>query len=145
MITQGARFTEDCGHCGGVVEGWFAQFMDDEVLHWAVDRCCGSCGVVIDDEGVDPAPDFVREAILAEHAARRLVVGDSSRAKVQLLKAFRAVSQVDLRTASTMTSQAMASGWSGTHLEVEFLASILRNAGVAGVAVEVVSPPLPAP
>ncbi|MGC0421624.1 hypothetical protein [Embleya sp. AB8] len=140
MITQGARFTEHCGDCGGVVEGWFGQFIDHEALRWAVDRRCESCGLVIDDGGAGPAPDFVRDPILAEHGAWLLLVGDAPRAKVQSLKAFREVFEVDLKTASTMTGQAMASGWPGTYVEVEFLAGVLRK---AGVPVEIVAPTAP--
>ncbi|MET7300209.1 hypothetical protein [Embleya sp. NPDC005575] len=139
MITQGARFTDNCGNCDGVVEGWFAQFVDHETLRWAVDRRCESCGLVIDDGGAGPAPDFVRESLLAEHGAWSLLVGKSPRAKVQSLKAFRGVCEVDLKTASMMTAQAMTSGWSGTYVEVELLASILTG---AGVPIEV-SPPTP--
>lgn len=139
MITQGARFADECDSCGGVVEGWFAQFLQNGNLRWAVDRRCVSCGLVIDDGGPGPAPDFVREPILAEHGAWRLLVGDSPQTKVQSLKAFRRVCEVDLKAASVMTGQAMTSGWSGTYVEVELLASILRE---VGIPVEV-SPPAP--
>jgi len=139
MITQGAPFTEKCDHCGGVVEGWFAQFIQNENLRWAVDRRCESCGLVVDDGGPGPGPDFVREPILAAHGAWSLLVGDSPGAKVQLLKVFRKVCEVDLKAASTMARQAMTSGWSGTYVEAELLASILRRVGVQAE----VSPPAP--
>ncbi|GCE01834.1 hypothetical protein EHYA_09608 [Embleya hyalina] len=69
------------------------RFILRDQLWWDVEFACGSCGTYLcEHAGPGPAPDDVREALLAAHGPVRLRVVDPLPGLVPALKVFREVS-----------------------------------------------------
>lgn len=107
------------------------QFVHHDELWWDSEISCGSCGTYLCEQaGPGPAPDDVREALLAAHGSVRLRLVGSVPSLVPALKVFREVAAASLSRARELVGELSQGGLVGTLAEMEFLKARLRMRGV---------------
>ncbi|OEV22528.1 hypothetical protein AN221_01290 [Streptomyces nanshensis] len=107
------------------------QFILHDELWWDSEFSCGSCGTYLcEHAGPGPAPDDVRETLLAAHGSVRLRLVGSVPSLVPALKVFREVSAASLSRARELVGELSRDGLVGTLSEMEFLKARLQTRGV---------------
>lgn len=107
------------------------QFVLHDELWWDSELSCGSCGAhLCEHAGRGPAPDDVREALLAAHGPVRLRLVAPVPGLVPVLKVIREVSAVSLSRARELVGELGRDGLVGTLSEMEFLKARLQLRGV---------------
>lgn len=108
------------------------QFILHDELWWDSEFSCGSCGAFMcEHAGRGPAPDDVREALLAAHGPvrLRLLVGPVP-SLVPAMKVLRELSAASLSRARELSGELSHDGLVGTLSEMEFLKARLQLRGV---------------
>ncbi|MGW6685791.1 hypothetical protein [Streptomyces sp. NPDC054961] len=130
MTGQTAKIASPCG-CGSMAVRQVNQFILRDELWWDSEFSCGSCGIYLcEDAGPGPAPDDVREALLAAHGSVRLRLVGSLPSLVPALKVFREVTAASLSGARQLVGELSHDGLVGTLSEMEFLKARLQMCGV---------------
>nr|WSW69943.1 hypothetical protein OG461_29165 [Streptomyces sp. NBC_00995] len=107
------------------------QFILHDELWWDSELSCGGCGTyVCEHAGGGPAPDDVREALLAAHGPVRLRPVAPVPGLVPVLKVLREVSAASLSRARELAGELTCDGLVGTLPEMEFLKARLLLRGV---------------
>ncbi|MEV4942259.1 hypothetical protein [Streptomyces zaomyceticus] len=108
------------------------QFTHDDALWWDSELSCGACGIhLCEHAGPEPAPDDVREALLAAHGPARLRLAGPVTGLVPALKVLREVfPAASLSRARELAAELSHDGLVGTLPEMEFLRARLRLRGV---------------
>lgn len=140
MTGQTARTASLCA-CGGMAVRRVNQFVLQDELWWDSEFSCGSCDThLCEHAGPGPAPDHVREALLAAHGPARLRLAGSVPSPVPALKVLREVTAASLSRARDLVGELSRDGLVGTLPEMEFLMVRLR---ARGVPVDIDRPPCP--
>ncbi|MGV9312763.1 hypothetical protein ACWDR0_11275 [Streptomyces sp. NPDC003691] len=130
MTGRTAKIASLC-ECGSTAERQVNQFVLHDELWWDSEFSCGSCGTYLcEHAGPGPAPDDVREALLAAHGSVRLRLAGSVPSLVPALKVFREAAGVSLSRARELTGELSHDGLVGTLPEMEFLEARLQRRGV---------------
>ncbi|NEA64410.1 hypothetical protein G3I56_17910 [Streptomyces sp. SID12488] len=107
------------------------QFINHGELWWDAEFSCDSCGTYLCEQaGQGPAPDDVREALLAVHGPARLRLAEPVSSLVPALKAFREAEAVSLSQARELADRLSHEGVVGTLSEMQLLRTRLRLRGV---------------
>ncbi|MFD6181810.1 hypothetical protein [Streptomyces goshikiensis] len=131
MITQGVKITTRCEACGGVLMRDTGQFIDRGRLWWGTEGTCLSCPVAwCDQDFGDATPEEIRQALLAEHGPARLRLQDPEASAVPVLRALREAHGLSLAQARAMTDELKTTGLVGTLVEMELVASRIRQHSV---------------
>jgi hypothetical protein len=131
--TQGVKVTSTCAACGGVLVRDVGQFIDRGQLRWGVEGRCQACLNAWCEMGAGPAPQEIRQALLAEHGAVRLRLATSEASLVPVLRALREMLHLSLGQARLTAAELSGAGLVGTCVEIEHLAEGLRKRSVATV------------
>ncbi|MFD3553467.1 hypothetical protein ACFWWA_15305 [Streptomyces goshikiensis] len=131
MITQGVKITTPCETCGGVLMRDTGQFIDRGRLWWGTEGTCLSCPVAwCHQDFGDATPEEIRQALLAEHGPARLRLKEPEASAVPVLRALREAHGLSLAQARAMTDKLKTTGLMGTLVEMELVASRLRQHSV---------------
>ncbi|MEU6313242.1 hypothetical protein [Streptomyces sp. NPDC047014] len=128
--TQGVQITSPCPTCGDVLVRDVGQYIERGQLRWGVEGCCGSCATGWCERGAGPAPEEVRQALLAQHGAARLRLASNGSSLVPVLRALREVRRLSLGEARLTAAELSEIGLVGTGVEVELLAEGLCKQSV---------------
>ncbi|MEU8971183.1 hypothetical protein AB0D11_18195 [Streptomyces monashensis] len=133
MITaaQGVKVTSTCAACGGVLVRDVGQFIDRGQLRWGIEGRCQACPDAWCETGTGPAPQEMRQALLAEHGAARLRLATEEAGLVPVLRALREMCHLSLGEARLMAADLSEGGLVGTSVEMAYQARGLRNRSVA--------------
>lgn len=130
MTGQTAKIASLC-ECGSMAVRQVNQFVLRDELWWDSEFSCTSCGTYLcEHAGPGPAPDDVREALLAAHGSARLRLAGPAPSLVPALKVFREVSAASLARARELVGELSRDGLVGTLSEMEFLKARLQRRGV---------------
>ncbi|MFI1395858.1 hypothetical protein [Streptomyces sp. NPDC020681] len=129
--TQGVKITSPCATCGGVLVRDVGQFIDRGQLRWSVEGRCQACPNAWCEMGADPAPEEIRQALLAEHGAARLRLATKETSLVPVLRALREIRHLSLGEARLTAADLSGVGLVGTSVEMAHLAEGLRKRSVA--------------
>ncbi|MET9650941.1 MULTISPECIES: hypothetical protein [unclassified Streptomyces] len=131
MITQGTSVTGRCDACGGETDCDVGQFVEGGMLHWGTEGRCRSCpnGWCEEDSG-PVTPDGIRDALLSAHGPARLRTTGRAGGSAPVMKALRSARPMSLAEARATAARLFGTGLAGTLVETEFLADLLRRAGV---------------
>ncbi|MEV8094482.1 hypothetical protein [Kitasatospora sp. NPDC085879] len=133
MTGQAVRRTAECGACGGVVLREIGQVVRSGRLGWGVDTDCGGCSAISCDDSWGPAPDSVRQALLAEYGAATVRPAAPPASRLAVLRALREDGTRSLAEARRRADELVGTGLTGTLVETEYLAERLRQHGVPAV------------
>ncbi|MGQ4484253.1 hypothetical protein ACN6LM_002581 [Streptomyces sp. SAS_281] len=131
MITQGVQVTSRCAACGGVLVRDVGQFTERGQLRWGIEGRCQKCPEGWCETGTGPAPQEVRQALLAEHGAVRLRLADKGGSLVPVLRALREMNGLSLGEARLAAADLSGEGLIGTFVEMTLLAQGLERRSVA--------------
>ncbi len=129
--TQGAKVTSACVACGGVLVRDLGQFVDRGRLRWGIEGRCRDCPNAWCETGAGPAPQEIRQALLAEHGATRLRLATEEASLVPVLQALREMRHVSLGEARSAAAELSGAGMVGTSVEMAHLADGLRKRSIA--------------
>ncbi|MET7276185.1 hypothetical protein ABZS59_34260 [Streptomyces flaveolus] len=129
--TQGVKVTSPCATCGGVLVRDVGQFIDRGQLRWGAEGRCQACGNAWCEMGAGPAPEEIRQALLAEHGATRLHLATKEASLAPVLRALREVQHLPLGEARLAAADLRGAGLVGTSVEMAHLAEGLRKRSVA--------------
>ncbi|MFC7308162.1 hypothetical protein ACFQVC_28555 [Streptomyces monticola] len=129
--TQGVKVTSTCVACGGVLVRDLGQFVDRGQLRWGIEGRCQACPDAWCETGAGPAPQEIRQALLAEHGAVRLRVATEEVSPVHVMRALREMRQLPLGEARMAAAELSGAGVVGTAVEMAHLAEGLRKQSVA--------------
>ncbi|WP_310726940.1 hypothetical protein [Streptomyces sp. N2A] len=137
MITaaQGAKIAALCASCGGVLVRDIGQFIDRGQLRWSVEGQCRACPNAWCEMGAGPAPEELRQALLAEHGAARLHLPAKETSLVHVLRALRETRHLTLGEARLTAVELRKVGLVGTSVEMAHLAEALRKRSIATTVV----------
>ncbi|MEU5798187.1 hypothetical protein ABZ800_32395 [Streptomyces sp. NPDC047813] len=140
--TRSAEVASGCGACGGVPVRDPGQFVERGLLRRGVEGRCRSCPEGWCETGTGPAPEEIRQALLARHGPARLrLAGQPGRGGlVPVLRALRETYGLPLGETRLMAAELSGAGLSGTFVERAYLAQGLRKRSVATT----LAPPPPA-
>ncbi|WP_330291133.1 hypothetical protein [Streptomyces sp. NBC_00576] len=129
MITtaQGVKLTSQCESCGGELVRDVGQFIDRGRLRWSVEGQCQTCPNAWCEMDTGPAPEEIRQALLAEHGHARLRLADKNASFVPVLRALREMQNLSLGEARKVVADLREVGVVGTSVEMAYLAEGLRN------------------
>ncbi|MEU6878873.1 hypothetical protein [Streptomyces sp. NPDC046712] len=129
--TQGVKVTSPCAACGGVLVRDVGQFIDRGQLRWGVEGRCHGCPNAWCEMGVAPAPEEIRQALLAEHGAALLRLAAEEASVVPVMRALREMRGLSLDEARLTAAGLRGAGLVGTFVEMTHLADGLRKRSVA--------------
>lgn len=129
--TQGVKVTSTCVACGGVLVRDLGQFIDRRQLRWGIEGRCQACPNTWCETGAGPAPQEIRQALLAEHGATRLRLATEEAGLVPVLRALREMHHLSLGEARLTAAELSGAGVVGTSVEMAHLAEGLRKRSVA--------------
>jgi hypothetical protein len=129
--TQGVKVTSTCVACGGALVRDLGQFIDRGQLRWGIEGRCQACPNTWCETGAGPAPQEIRQALLAEHGATRLRLATEESSLVPVLRALREMHHLSLGEARLTAAELSAGGVVGTSVEMAHLAEGLRERSVA--------------
>lgn len=130
MTGQTAKITSRCD-CRSTAVRQVNQFILHDELWWDSEFSCGCCGAYLcEHAGRGPAPDDVREALLAAHGPVRLRLVGPVPSLVPALKVLRELSAASLSRARELAGELSHDGLVGTLSEMEFLKARLQLRGV---------------
>ena len=129
--TQGVKVTSTCVACGGVLVRDLGQFVDRGQLRWGIEGRCQVCPHTWCETGAGPAPQEIRQALLAEHGATRLRLATEEASPVPVLRALREMHHLSLGEARLTAAELSGAGVVGTSVEMAHLAEGLRKRSVA--------------
>ncbi|MFD9791421.1 hypothetical protein ACFWXK_10770 [Streptomyces sp. NPDC059070] len=130
MTAQTAKIATRCA-CGSMAVRQVNQFILGDELWWDSEFLCDACGTYLcEHAGPGPAPDDVRQALLAAHGPARLRLVDPLPSLVPALKVFREVSAASLPRARELAGELSDDRLVGTLSEMEFLKARLLRRGV---------------
>lgn len=130
-VTRGARITSPCGTCGGVLVRDVGQFIDGGQVRWGVEGQCRDCPDAWCETGEGPAPEEIRQALLAEHGAARLRLETEGAGLVPVLRALREMRALSSGEARLAAADPKGTGLVGTSVEMAHLAEGLHKRSVA--------------
>lgn len=130
-VTQGVKVTSTCVACGGVLVRDLGQFVDRGQLRWGIEGRCQACPNAWCETGAGPAPQEIRQALLAEHGATRLRLATDEASLVPVLRALREMRHLSLGEARLTAAELSGAGMVGTSVEMAHLAGGLRNRSIA--------------
>ncbi|MEU7648128.1 hypothetical protein [Streptomyces huasconensis] len=133
VVSESISYLTVCQDCGAQLECWGVQALVGSSLRWDVTMTCSACGaatLVCDDV----PPTGLRDQLLSEHGAARLLVTSAQGKSVAIMRVLRAELKLDLAEAKTALGRVLAGEFSGTLPEMELLARKLREAGIPAVA-----------
>lgn len=131
-VVTAADLSGTCGTCDARSVGWAGQVIREGRLRWEEAWECRTCGWVSCDGGWEPAPSWVREAVLAQHGPSVLRAAGRGGG---VLKLFRDVLGLSLEEAGEAVRALRGDGFRCTSVEADCLAGLLREAGVEEVKV----------
>ncbi|MGN5376574.1 hypothetical protein ACQ4WX_00350 [Streptomyces lasalocidi] len=129
--TQGVKVTSTCVACGGVLVRDVGQFIDRGQLRWGIEGRCQACPDAWCETGTGPAPQEIRQALLAGHGAARLRLAAKEASLVPTLRALREMCHLSLGEARLLAADLSEGGLVGTSVEMAHLAQGLRDRSVA--------------
>ncbi|GHB51547.1 hypothetical protein GCM10010377_48240 [Streptomyces viridiviolaceus] len=129
--TQGVKVTSTCATCDGVLVRDVGQFIDRGRLSWGVEGRCRLCSDAWCEMGEGPAPEEIRQALMAEHGTTRLRLATREAGLVPVLRALREVCHLSLGEARLAAADLTGVGLVGTSVEMAHLAEGLRKRSVA--------------
>ncbi|MFI6107565.1 hypothetical protein [Streptomyces sp. NPDC051310] len=129
-VTQGVKVTSPCATCGGMLVRDVGQFIDRGQLRWGAEGRCQVCGSAWCEMGTGPAPEEIRQALLAEHGVTRLHLATREASLVPVLRALREVRHLSLGEARLAAADLRGAGMVGTSVEMAHLAEGLRKRSV---------------
>ncbi|MGW6012041.1 hypothetical protein [Streptomyces sp. NPDC055210] len=130
--TQGAKVVSPCGTCGGVLVRNVGQFIDRGQLRWDAEVRCQDCpDAPWCEAGTGPAPEEIRQTLLAEHGSTRLRLATEGASLVPVLRALREMCDLSLGEARLKVGDLEGTGLVGTFVEMAYLAEGLHKRGVA--------------
>ncbi|MFD9045578.1 hypothetical protein [Streptomyces zaomyceticus] len=131
MTGRTAKIPSRC-ECGSTATRRVNQFILHDALWWDSEFSCGTCGIYLcEHSGPEPAPDDVREALLAAHGPARLRLVGPVAGLVPALKVLREVfSAASLSRARELAAELSRDGLVGSLPEMEFLRRRLLLRGV---------------
>ncbi|MEW1892244.1 hypothetical protein [Streptomyces sp. NPDC085659] len=130
MITQGVQVTSTCAACAGVLVRDVGQFIERGEVRWGVEGRCQECPAGWCETGTGPAPQEVRQALLAEHGAARLRLAGTRGSLVPVLRALREINGLSLGEARLAAADLSGEGLIGTLVEMTLLAQGLERRSV---------------
>lgn len=105
MSGRSAVIARPC-ECGALAARHVNQFIHRDELWWDSEFRCQSCGTAIcEHAGPGPAPDDVREALLAAHGPVRLRLEGSGHGLVAVLKVLREIWALPLPQARALADE----------------------------------------
>lgn len=130
MKQQAVAFETTCTNGQHTCKSWAVQLISEGKLRWELDWSCEQCGIEADGGDWGPAPEHIRNRLIAEYgtACIKTVSPDGHGGK--LLKAFRAAFGDSIQEAKKSASELTTTGWRGTHVEVSHVAQLLKSSGV---------------
>ncbi|MER5942841.1 hypothetical protein ABT121_36750 [Streptomyces sp. NPDC001928] len=128
--TQGVKVTSTCAACGGVLVRDLGQFVDRGQLRWGIEGRCQACPNAWCETGAGPAPQEIRQALLAEHGATRLRLATEAASLAPVLRALREMRHLSLGEARLSAAELSGAGMVGTSVEMAHLAEGLRKRSV---------------
>ncbi|MCF3131676.1 hypothetical protein [Streptomyces olivochromogenes] len=129
-VTQGVKVTSTCVACGGVLVRDLGQFVDRGQLRWGIEGRCQACPNAWCETGAGPAPQEIRQALLAEHGATRLRLATEEASLVPVLRALREMRHLSLGEARLTAAELSGAGMVGTSVEMAHLAEGLRKRSI---------------
>ncbi|MFJ5548610.1 hypothetical protein [Streptomyces sp. NPDC093225] len=128
--TQGVEITSSCPACGGVLVRDVGQFIERGQLRWGIEGRCQACANGWCEMGVGPAPEEIRQALLAQHGSARLRLAAETNL-VPVLRALRDMRHLSLGEARLTAAELSGPGLVGTSVEMAHLAEGLRKRSVS--------------
>ncbi|MEU8438738.1 hypothetical protein AB0F18_38835 [Streptomyces sp. NPDC029216] len=128
--TQGVEITSSCPACGGVLVRDVGQFIERGQLRWGIEGRCHACANGWCEMGVGPAPEEIRQALLAQHGFARLRLAAETNL-VPVLRALREMRHLSLGEARLTAAELSGVGLVGTSVEMAHLAEGLRKRSVS--------------
>ncbi|MEU9035375.1 hypothetical protein AB0D45_10835 [Streptomyces sp. NPDC048352] len=128
--TQGVEITSSCPACGGVLVRDVGQFIERGQLRWGIEGRCQACSNGWCEMGVGPAPEEIRQALLAQHGFARLRLAAETNL-VPVLRALREMRHLSLGEARLTAAELSGGGLVGTSVEMAHLAEGLRKRSVS--------------
>lgn len=130
MRQQAAAYETTCTNCHQQCKGWAVQLISESKLRWELDWSCDHCGIEADGGDWGPAPEDVRNRLIAEHGTDCIRGSDSEKRMGKILKAFRDAFGGSMQEAKKSATEFTTTGWRGTHIEATLVTDFLRNSGV---------------
>ncbi|KAA0932459.1 hypothetical protein FGF04_26200 [Streptomyces apricus] len=106
------------------------QFIEQGRLRWGVEGRCRDCPDAWCETGEGPAPEEIRQALLAEHGSIRLRLETGETCLVPVLRALRGMWDLSLDEARLAATDLKGTGLVGTSVEMAHLAEGLRERSV---------------
>jgi hypothetical protein len=128
--THGVKVTSQCANCDGVLVRDLGQLIERGQLRWGVEGRCEACTNAWCETGAGPAPEEVRQALLAEHGAARLRLATKETSLVPVLRVLREMHHLSLDEARLTAADLMGAGLIGTSVEMAHLAEGLRTRSI---------------
>lgn len=119
-----------CQNCGAAVDMQVGQVLFGGQLEWHETYTCARCGTAIMVDGIGIAPEEVRQAILREEGTWELVVPETGRRALLVLKALRTVFSLSVADAGRLREHLPGAVSSGTHTEMLWLQGLLQDEGL---------------
>ncbi|MFJ2648755.1 hypothetical protein ACIO1C_18725 [Streptomyces sp. NPDC087420] len=132
MTSQGASVTGECGACGGVLTRNVGQHIDQDEVRWETETTCAGCRA---GDSTPPTPgttpEEIRQLLLTEHGPARLTLTDGTANLISVTRVLSRTQGLSLGEARTMAAELRTTGLLGTLVEMEHLATALRERAVA--------------
>nr|WP_237554943.1 hypothetical protein [Streptomyces sp. SID4948] len=113
-----------CANCDGVLVRDLGQFIERGQLRWGVEGRCAACTNAWCETGTGPAPEEVRQALLAEHGAARLRLAAKNTSLVPVLRILREMHHLSLDEARLTAADLTGPGLIGTSVEMAHLRAV---------------------
>ncbi|MFF1692263.1 hypothetical protein ACFVXC_01380 [Streptomyces sp. NPDC058257] len=125
MIEQAVKFDAGCSNCERACEGWVVQIAEKGKLRWETELACNECGIEHDGDW-GPAPESIRQRLIAAHGASRVCVSDVVPGG-KILKTFRDIFALSIQEAKRAAGDLTTGGWQGTKVETSLITEILGS------------------
>lgn len=116
-----------CEHCGRDLVVNVGQSIFDERLVWYASYCCSHCGLQVEEDGWDSPPDEIRRAILADKGEWTLMVHETGKRGILVLKILRKALNLSLDDVAKLRKFIPGCVSNGTRVEMEWLQILLSS------------------
>lgn len=131
MISQGVTVTDRCDTCGGVRSKEIVQRLDEGAVGWATEARCAGCSDGLREEDTGGAtPEEIRRLLLAEHGPARLSLTGAGANLISVTRVLRQAHGLSMGEARDRAAELRTTGLVGTLVEMEWLATALRQRAV---------------